>query len=267
MHSPALHIRVQLPFAFTARLLQFEYERGIINAFSGASHGSFGRVILARKKRGLQTVPVAIKVIASTVTTREGFQDEAQMLLHLRMKADIVLELEARGAALSPADMGARHITYIYGVGEESDLKVINVDLPRGPHFLIVMEPLSETLADAFLEPALPPPVLRLLRAAHEIALGLAFMAQHGVVVRTVPASTERSVSLLYSNWHVFAIPTCYSSQHSDLKPENIMLAADGCAVICDLGVGRLLAATTGAGHGGMWHMGGNFTSVNMHST
>lgn len=41
-------------------------------------------------------------------------------------------------------------------------------------------------------------------------------------------------------------------SQHSDLKPQNVMLAADGCAVLCDLGLGRMMCATgTYDGHGG----------------
>lgn len=41
--------------------------------------------------------------------------------------------------------------------------------------------------------------------------------------------------------------------QHSDVKPENVMLAADGCAVLCDLGLGSLCSSRApGAGHGGM---------------
>ena len=40
--------------------------------------------------------------------------------------------------------------------------------------------------------------------------------------------------------------------QHSDVKTDNVMLAADGRAVLCDLGVGRLhVTQARFDGHGG----------------
>ena len=45
--------------------------------------------------------------------------------------------------------------------------------------------------------------------------------------------------------------------QHSDLKPDNVMVSSDGRVVVCDFGVGRVIelgnasAARAYDGHGG----------------
>lgn len=125
---------------------------------------------------------MAVKILLARGTSRADFVAEGEMLLHIRGKVDAVRELEARGVPLTLADRGSRHVAYVYGTGEEADLSAVDPGLPAEPAFLLVVEPLAQTAAAALLRPGVALPVL--LRAAHEIALALAFMVEHRVVVR-----------------------------------------------------------------------------------
>jgi len=110
------------------------------------------------------------------------------------------------------------------------------------------MEAHSNTLAEAFLRPGVPPaPLSMLLRATHELALALAFATEHRVIVRD-----SQWLACAASVYSITISPVCLL-QHADLKPENIMLASDGRAVLCDLGLGRLLVSSRAAydGRGG----------------
>jgi len=96
-------------------------------------------------------------------------------------------------------------------LAEEVDMSSVWRGLPSEAAFLLLQEPLEKTLISAFLTKHVPLPSLNeLQRAAHEVSLALACLAQQGVV-------------------------------HADLKPENVMLASDGRAVIIDYGKSRLL--------------------------
>lgn len=86
----------------------------------------------------------------------------------------------------------------MYGTGYESSLARLDAGLPPVGAFLICLEPLKQTLADFLLRPAEAPdraigapasPAQRhvvsvLIRIACEVALALAFLEQHSVVVR-----------------------------------------------------------------------------------
>lgn len=223
--APAVHFRYALA--------QFAFEGGVVRAFATAPGGAFGKVLV-----GVDTtddVRKAIKVVCMkdcTATSRADFQSEAEILIHLRKKVDIarMFEEASSGGQLSFAERGARHVAYVYGTGEEPDLSAIDGSLPAIPAFLIVMEPLERTLTSAFLnvediEAPPPQPLEVVVRVARELALALAFASHHGVV-------------------------------HSDIKPDNVMLAADGRAVLCDLGLGRLRDDSAGGRRGYDGHRG-----------
>lgn len=174
-HSPAA-----IPFSIGGfRLGQFSFSRGLLATYAGSSGGAFGKVLVGRRTKG--GIPMAVKVMLAKGTSRQDFQAEGEMLLHIRGKVDAVRELYARGVALTLADRGAHHVAYVYGTGEEADLSSVDAGLPAEPAFLLAVEPLERTLTEGLRPDA---EIAALLRAAHEIALALAFLAQHGTVVR-----------------------------------------------------------------------------------
>lgn len=240
-------------FILRLRLSQLAFPGGpaaLPALFLRAPGGAFGKVIIGTIAR--TGTPSAVKVLlgrGGREDDREAFLREAENLLRLRNAADAVRLLEERGHPLELADEGAGHVAYAYGTGEEPDLSALDPALPPGPAFLIAVEPLAETLTERLRRaPGGLLPLQEALRAAHEIALGLAFRAKHGVVV-----STETRVALGFRQVRI--LPPSHF-QHSDLKPDNIMFrGSSGDAVLCDLGVGRLTgggaASTAYDGHGG----------------
>ena len=125
-HDPTRHSPAPLVFLLGHRLSRIVFPRGILAAFASAPGGAFGKVLVGSK----EGIDVAVKVLIAHSTPRESFQAESEMLLHLRGKVDAVRELEARGVALTLADRGARHVAYVYGVGEEADLSAVDPGLP-----------------------------------------------------------------------------------------------------------------------------------------
>lgn len=204
-----------------------------------APEGSFGKVILATLSRSGD--PVAVKVLLASRTDKQAFNREVQTLLHIRCQCDIVRAFIKRGVPLLPSELGARHVAYVIGAGEEADLQTIHPTFFPGPAYLVFVEPLMETLATRLLRTLHHRlPLREVLRIAHEVALGLAFLAQHRVVVRSqrkraLPCQLYLSVSFHF--------------QHSDLKPDNIMFRSGPLdeAVLCDLGYGRLMLAERGS--------------------
>ena len=182
------------PFSLNLRLAQVTFPGGaeaLPALFLRAPGGAFGKVLI-----GVMThsgVPAAIKVLLNSGvgggTGRDAFLREAQNLLQLRGAVDTVRALEERDVALSLEDAGARHVAYVYGTGEERDLAAVHAALPHVPAFLISMEPLAETLTQLLQRVAATGdgrmPLAEALRIAHEVALGLAFLGKHGVVVRS----------------------------------------------------------------------------------
>lgn len=233
-------------FTFGLRLSAFDFPRGVVSAFATAPGGAFGRVLVGSARAS--GMPMAVKVLMTKGTSREKFHAEAEMLLHLRGKIDTVKELAARGIELSLADCGARHLAYVYGTGEEANLANVDAGLPNEPAFLIAVDPHPTSLSSALLNREGPaPPFLSLARAAHEVALALAFMAQHRLVVSAAAASE-------LDMCHDALMRVCSPAQHSDVKPDNVMLAADGRCVLGDLGMGRLApppGESVYAGHDG----------------
>lgn len=235
-----------LPFSLSYSLSDFDFPRGLHAAFDAAPRGSFGRVLVGRRKE--DGADVAVKI----VTCPDGFNDESKMLLLIRNRVDFVFELEARPRGLELVtlpDRGARHVAYAYGTGrvEVSDLP--GVVTPGEASYLIVVEPLSETLSSYLCKPQA---MSDLVRIAQDISRALAFMAHYEVVVRAPlpfsstpqPLTSMRPTSIPFSS-HSLVHPNFSIAQHSDIKPENIMLRPDGSAVVCDFGLGRLSAPRT----------------------
>lgn len=150
--------------------------------------GAAARVLVGSMARS--RTPVALKVLLASnpggiSTDREAFIVEAEMLNHLRSEADIVRTRDECGVPLSIDDRGALHIAYAYGAGEEEELTAVNASLPPGPAFLLAVEPLKETLTARICRaPAGRLAIADVLRTLHGIALGLAFLGKHRVVVR-----------------------------------------------------------------------------------
>ena len=178
------------PFNLGLRLADVTFPGGIAALpvlFFKAPGGAFGKVLIGSFAGS--GIPAAVKLLLGAGgdldTNRAAFLQEANNLLKLRGDVDVVRELEARGSILTLEDSGALHVAYVYGAGEEQDLAAINPSLPPGPAFLLAVEPLSETLTQRMRRsPDGRLPLPDALHAAYEIALGLAFLAKHGIVVR-----------------------------------------------------------------------------------
>lgn len=165
------------PFSLDYRLREVEFSEGIGTAWTKASSGEFGRVLVGR----IGGMNISMKLLRR----REFFLVEAEMLLFLRGKIDSVLELQSRGIAPSIADIGARNISYVYGTGYEADLSAVGSSLPSEEAYTIAMRPLKCTLTEAYLSHnSVVPSIKRLLLIAHDIALALAFLSHRGIVVR-----------------------------------------------------------------------------------
>ena len=175
-------------FILRLRLSQLDFPGGpsaLPALFLRAPGGAFGKVVIGRMAR--TGTLAAVKLLlgrGDRAEARESFLRETENLLRLRTAADAVRLLDERGHPLELADAGASHVAYAYGTGEEADLSALDPALPPGPAFLIAVEPLAETLTERLRRaPGGLLPLRETLRAAREIALGLAFLAKHGVVV------------------------------------------------------------------------------------
>ena len=203
---------------FSFRLRQFYFPGGIAEAFARAPRGAFGVVLLG----SCEGTEMAVKVLIAS--RREDHAAEVEILSFLREQIKVALGSEDRGVRRRLEDLGARHVVYVFGMGEEPDLANVAPGLQPGPARLLAVEPLDRTLTEAFLQhrvpPLPPPPISTLLRVAHEVALALAFLAHRNVV-------------------------------HSDIKPDNVMLATDGRTVICDLGLARVIGSPRAGGYDG----------------
>ena len=179
-HTMALATRESPPFTTRLRLSQVSFPGGIGDAFGRAKGGAFAKVVIGT----LAGNPVAVKILLESGTAREHFQSEADVLLALRSQVDAVRQLGARGVSLGLDEVGAHHVAYAYGTGEEPDLAAKDSRLTRGRAFLLAMEPLAQTLGDYFFRRDAPSsPVAELLCAAFEIACALAFLARCNIVV------------------------------------------------------------------------------------
>ncbi len=186
VHVPSEHSAAYLPFTMNYRLSLFRFQRGILAEYAGAPGGAFGKVLVGVRTKGNHAM--AIKVIDAQHTSHDTFIAEATVLNWVREKVEVVRELHSRGVPLTLADRGAQHIVYVYGTGVEELLSAVDAGLPQKRAFLLVVEPLKITLTDAFLRPGVQQqPIAVLLRMAHEIALALAFLAHHRVVVSYWP--------------------------------------------------------------------------------
>ena len=179
------------PFLLRLRLSLLAFPGGpaaLPVLFFKAPGGAFGKVIVCAIARS--GTPVAVKVLLAgpdSGTDRDGFLRESENLLLLRNQSDIVRTKNECGNTITLEETGALHVAYAYGTGEEEDLSAVDAALPRGPAFLIAVEPLAETLTQRMRRaPGGLLPIVEVLRAAHEIALGLAFIGKHNVVVRRV---------------------------------------------------------------------------------
>lgn len=129
--------------------------------------------------------PIEVEVMPSDGVSHAEVLDDRNLRLRRRLAADAAHTLDAAGAHLHPAERGARHVAYMYGVGHEPSLQALDPALPAVGAFLIALEPLEQTLkafikssAAALLE------VDTLLRIAHGLSLALGFLEQQRVVVR-----------------------------------------------------------------------------------
>ena len=183
-HDPARHTPAAIPFSQNLRLTHFKFRGGLAAAYHIAPGGASGKVIVGELAGDPDDgTPIAIKVMPSDGVSREEALEERNLLLRLRLAADAARTLEAAGAPLLPAERGAQHVAYLYGMGHEPSLQALDATLPAVDAFLIALEPLEQTLK-TFLLHTPPAEVDTLLRIARDLALALAFSEQQRVVVR-----------------------------------------------------------------------------------
>lgn len=174
-------IRAATPFIDSFRVSHVRYAHGLPRAYL-APGGAFGKVLVGSLVT--DDTPVAVKLLLGSGTSRNDFNEEVQLLQHLRGVVD-TLRARPSGTTLTLSERGASHVIHIYGTGKEPNLSHVHADLLREAAFVIAMEAHVQTVSQAFLRPgASPAPLNALLRATHEIALGLAFTAEHRVIVR-----------------------------------------------------------------------------------
>jgi serine/threonine protein kinase len=144
-----------------------------IQALLGA--GGMGEVYRARDMKLRRDVAIKILHAVSTSDTErlDRFEREARML-----------------AALNHPHIGA-----IYGVEDAGGIHALVLELIEG-----------ETLAERLRQG--PMPVVQALEIAHQIAEGLEYAHERGIV-------------------------------HGDLKPANVKITPDGIAKVLDFGLGR----------------------------
>ena len=198
------------PFSLRLRFAHVSFRGGLDSLpalLLAAPGGAHGRVLV-----GLTLVdsgvPVAVKVLQKACI--DAFLREAESLNRLRAEVDTVRVLEVRytsghsacigqllfdampraapqerGVPLTLEDAGALHVAYAYGTGEEPDMSAVHQALPHGPALLLFVEPLVETLTERLRRATTGHiPLVDALRAARDIALGLAFISKRGIVVR-----------------------------------------------------------------------------------
>lgn len=176
----ALATREPPPFTTRLRLAEVSFPGGIGDAFGRAKGGAFAKVAIG----ALAGDPVAIKILLETGTARGNFQSEADLLLSLRSQVDLVRQLRVRGVPLGLDEIGAHHVAYALGTGEEPDLAALDRRLPHGRAFILAIEPLAQTVEEMLKRVGTPRlPLAELLRVAHETACALAFLARCNIVV------------------------------------------------------------------------------------
>lgn len=171
-HNPLSHVLAKGPFSLGFKRSQFSF---IDASTRGGAYGSVS--VGVHESSGTL---MAVKDL-NWDTAEENFNAEAEMMLFLREKIEAVRERDSLGGQLSLADRGAWHVAYAYGLGSE----LVHDD---GGHsskrYLLAMQPLQLTLEEACRGHNSLPPLKALVRVAHDVALALAFFAQHGIVVR-----------------------------------------------------------------------------------
>ena len=172
----------------TVSLEDVVFEGGLMHAYTTAPRGSFGSVVVGQHSRsGLR---MAIKILCSA--SLDSFARESQLyrmiMKHVndatrRAAVDNVGFADAAGA---PPRLSAwQHVNTTYALGWEANLRRLHPDLPAVGAFLLAMEPLSETLLDRMAKaPQRLIPIAEVVRILHECAVGLAFLATNGIVVR-----------------------------------------------------------------------------------
>lgn len=168
-------------FKTNMQLRHFGFPTDPYKCYFAAPGGSFSKVLLARHKDNFD---VAVKVLVASGTSRKVFNAEVEKLIIVRSQVDIIRELAKRSIALTPGQRGAFHVAYLYGTGEEECLSDFDGNLPVEKAFLITVEPLVATLEQAFILTPPAPPLRTLLRVAHDVGKGLAFLSSLGIVVR-----------------------------------------------------------------------------------
>ena len=184
LHDAELHDPAAIPFSQDLRLARFRFPGGLAASYHSAAGGAFGKVMVGELDGDPgDGTPVAIKVLRYDGMPREEALEERDLLLRLRLAVDSARTLKAANARLLPAERGAQHVAYMYGVGHEPSLQALDPSLPPVGAFLIALEPLEETLT-SFIKRSPPPHIDVLIRIARDIALALAFSEQQRVVVR-----------------------------------------------------------------------------------
>jgi hypothetical protein len=174
--SPCLSLRI--------RVKDFVYKGGLRLAYNSAPSGTFGRVICCINKHTGRRV--ALKIIPVHAATRAVFLNEAEILMRIHTRTAVVHAIASCGHPVSVADRGASNVTQVIGSGEEPNLNALDPSLPRCAAYLLAFEVYVDTLHDhAGLYSGRQLPMHVIMRAACDVARGLAFLSKQNIVVRS----------------------------------------------------------------------------------
>lgn len=193
-HEPVSHGPSHELFSFKVgyNLSQFEFTSAdgtrtisYHDAFCdpASAGGDFSRVRVGIHRDSRKRM--ALKLLQSDFASFDVCS-EVDILIRIRQRVDSVFHSGIRRLA----DQGALHVLRVYGVGmtTREETAALRTGLCSDPYMryaFIVSEPLARTLADVInsCAPDHVFPLEFLLRFAHQLALALAFLAQHFILV------------------------------------------------------------------------------------